>query len=406
MNTAYGTGNVHSSMQAPQVAAAAITATMAQMSWAHQQATAGQFAFNGAFQSAPQLQTPASAEMPPPQWNLPAFQSPEGPLPPVMPSLTAGLPDPAALEKQKESYIQNLVDQKNHFIGSLDEQKKQHLDSIYGEAEKMKAQLILQIEQQVKQQVLGLEKQYNEQVMQLNQQYHEQRAGLEQQVIKLKGEYQQKQLEEQAMHRQFQLQKERCEAEQRYASDIQKLQIHQQDIAQQQQQLAQKTSIFSAPTADQGINQAAANRGGFAPPVTMYAPQGSKASDGTAQPPGTIYLPQGNGSYVPPPVQGSTGSYVPPPQQGSYVPPHNISAVPPLPGSYVPPPNGRGSYAPPPAHNGSYVPPATVPSGAVGSYVPPEGPRRQQQVVSQPLPPSYASAGMQAAPTIPVVGYN
>merc|ERR1712187_214644 len=118
--------------------------------------------------------------------------------------------------------------------------------------------------------------------------------------------YQQKQLEEQAMHRQFQLQKERCEAEQKYAQDMQMLQ-------NQQHHLAKQTSIFTAP----GMDQTSTTMGSYAAPPAVPAPQGSYVP-----PPVATQAP--HGSYAAPPggAPGGAGSYVPPvtmqATQGSY----------------------------------------------------------------------------------------
>lgn len=396
--------NAYYSTQSPQAAAAALTAAMMQAantqtqvpqlptftpglppqtipSYNLQSMTAAQTPYTG---QSMQQQGSFAMQMSAPQWNFqqPQFQAPAGP----PPSLTEGMADPVAIDRQKAGYVKTLEEQRQHYVNALDRQKKEYLDSIHGQADQLKKQMLMQLDQQVKEQTIALENKYNEQVNTLNQQFHQQRAVLEQEAIKLKGDYQQKQLEEQAMQRQFQLQKERVEMEQKYAADMQQLK-------QQQYQIAQQSGMYIPPGAvppAQGSNSypagpEASPMGSYVPPVTMPVHQGSYAP-----PPG------GTGSYVPPAttIQAGTGSYVPPmtmlDQQGSYAAP----AV----GSYVPP--AQGSYVPP--TQGSYVPPTVV------SYTPPEPGQATQ---SSSYVPSPASAELlkslpPGAVTQPHYGHN
>lgn len=400
-------------MQTPQAAAAALTAavmhavTPTRQQAGNQnypqpsQANTLQTTYSSQPQAAPQQTSYSSSgfamQMSTPQWVVPQFQSPSAP----PPSLTEGMPDPSAVERQKAGYLKTLEEQRQHYIQVLDGQRKEHLGSVYDQANAAKKQFLMQLEQQVKEQTIGLEKQYSEQVMLLNQQFHQQRGLLEQEAIKLKGEYQQKQLEEQAMQRQFQLQKERCEMEQKYAADMQVLQ---QQQYQMNEKIGQEAAMCGAPAsvqfqAAQGSSYAAPSyatqgMGSYAPPVTMQ--QGSCLPQAT-----------GAGSYVPPvTMQAQPGSYVPPATGiGSYVPP--VTMIETQQGSYVPPsmglpPNMGGSYVPPPTVV-SYVPPEPVMGSATayceshymsssaastelaGSYLP--------SAVTQPQPPNYHGQG-------------
>jgi len=411
---AYSTpSNAYYTMQSPQAAAAALTAAMMQAVQQQpqvSQALAGnQNYFQPSYtapapmpQASPQ-QTPFSQasfpiqQMSTPQWVVPQFQATSEP----PKKLTEGMPDPAAVDRQKGGYLKTLEEQRQHYIKALDGQRKEHLDSIYGQAEQAKKQFLLQLDQSIKDQTVALEKQYGEQVMQLNQQFHSQRGLLETEAIKLKGDYQQKHLEEQAMQRQFQLQKERCEMEQKYAADMQLLQQQQFQMSQHVAQLppmapfpaSQASSGTVTPYYD-GAATPGTGVGSYVPPVTI---QGA----GSYVPPVTMHVPQTN--YEQGPYQQSTGSYVPPvtmqAQSGSYVPPAAASA-----GSYVPPVTTMGtqggSWVPPPSM-GSYTAPTVV------SYVPPEPNMQMHQSasyaasnVSTELAGSYELSGSYVPPVV------
>jgi len=416
---AHTSTNAYYGTQCPQAAAAALAAMMQA---AHTQAQAQgpqlpnfqqpvnsnyhQQSMTTPLQTQYSAQPPASAsaqqqtghpfamqpmQMSAPQWDFqkPQFQAPTGP----PQSLTEGMPDPAAIDRQKAGYVKTLEEQRQHYINALDSQKKEYLDSIHGQAEQLKKQMLMQLDQQVKDQTIALENKYNEQVMTLNAQLHQQRAVLEQEAIKLKGEYQQKHLEEQAMNRQYQLQKEQREMEEKYASDMQQLK-------QQQYQMAQQIYGSSGASQMQGPSSYTEAHqqtgvGSYVPPVTMPAQQGSYV------PP-----PVGTGSCVPPATTIQTHpcdqrpSWVPPVAgQGSYVPPVTVHeqqgpCAPPATGSYVPP--TQGSYVPP--TQGSYVPPA------VESYVAsPASAAMLRDVtngaITQPQAPVYYGKTAKQAPT-------
>ena len=142
----------------------------------------------------------------PPNWQ---FHAPANSVQPnLVPDLTAGLPDPAAVERQKAHYLMQLSDQETRTQASLDTQKQQHMNYINTQAEKQEKQLFMQIDQQVKQQEMALTQQYNQQLLHLNQQYHHQKAALEQQAMQLTMEYQQRSMQDEMMRKQLQLQRE------------------------------------------------------------------------------------------------------------------------------------------------------------------------------------------------------
>jgi len=216
-----------------------------------------------------------------------------------VPDLTAGLPDPSAIERQKASYMAQLSDQEMRTQASLDTQKQQHMDYIKAQAEKQERQLFMQIDQQVKQQEMALTQQYNQQLLHLNQQYHQQKAALEQQAMQLTMEYQQRSMQDEMMRKQLELQREQYEVQARFQQDLQQL-----------QQYPSARQHHAPPSA----GNAAGCSGSYVPPV---------ASQGTT------------GSYIPPPLTGS-GSYVPPPmQQANGLPPSGLQQ--PVPSATVPP---------------------------------------------------------------------
>jgi len=416
MPTRYASnGHAYYTVPTPQGAATALTAAMVQaaqpgcaMPSAAQMATFQQQGFKSVQQCMPNF----SQQMPSSQWVTPQFQKP----PASPPSLTEGMADPAAIDKQKASYVKTLEEQRQHYIKQLDDQKKEYLASIHAQAEQLKKQMLMQLDQQVKDQVLALENKYNEQVNTLDQQLHQQRSALEQEAIKLKGEYQQKHLEEQAMQRQFQLQKECVEMEQKYAADMQALK-------EQQLKLAEQTGMYSSHgTASYGV-QPGGNQGtgSYVPPLTM-------PGVGSYVPPETGAAPYGmptasGGSYVPPitmqahpsvPMPSATGSYVPPvtfmePQVSyheAYAQPAAGSYVPPATGSYVPPSSMVTTEQVPQTQHGSYVPsPASAEllrcagaSAVTQPQVTAYGPKSQQ---SQFMTHSAPGAGHSNAPPGP-----
>merc|ERR1719311_1673015 len=65
-------------------------------------------------------------------------------------NLTAGLPDPAAVAKQKDGYLRMLDDQLKSGEMQLEQQRKFQTDIIHAQADQSRKQLLMQVEQQVK----------------------------------------------------------------------------------------------------------------------------------------------------------------------------------------------------------------------------------------------------------------
>jgi hypothetical protein len=138
-------------------------------------------------------------------------------------SLTAGMPDPDAVKKQKEDYLKMLDDQLKQGVASLEHQLKYQRDSQHMQAEQQKKQLVMQIDRDLKTKELELSQQFNQQMMNLQQQASQQKAALEQQAMQLIMEYQQKKSEEELMEQQYKLQKEQFDMQVRNQQEMAKL---------------------------------------------------------------------------------------------------------------------------------------------------------------------------------------
>jgi len=231
-----------------------------------------------------------------PQWPTAQFQRQ------VSAPLTAGMPDPASVERQKEEYLRALEGQREHFTAALDQQRHEYLDHLHNQALRQKREIDLAVDQQVKQQEMALTQEYNQQRLQLSHRIHQQRGTLEQKAIHLKAEYAQGKMQEELMAKQYELHMARQEAERQFAADMLRLQQF-------------------------GLGQAAAPA---APPgyatCTVHQPAPSCAKAYT--------------SYTPPPVSAleATASYAPTP---------HVSP------SYTPPPVGMAPLARPCGYGGA-----------------------------------------------------
>lgn len=149
------------------------------------------------------------------------------------PCLTAGLPDPEAIERQKASYGKDLDEQLKQGSVVLNEQLKQQTDYLYAVGDHQKRQYALQIDQQIKSQEMVLAQQHNEQILMLQQAAQQQKAALEHQATALLLEYNQKKAEEDLLVQQFHFKKSHYETQLRFNQEMQSLQS-QQEIAKQQ----------------------------------------------------------------------------------------------------------------------------------------------------------------------------
>mmetsp|Transcript_12679 Transcript_12679/g.30842 ORF Transcript_12679/g.30842 Transcript_12679/m.30842 type:complete len:89 (+) Transcript_12679:115-381(+) len=82
-------------------------------------------------------------------------------MPPSMPpqSLTAGMPDPSTIGKQKDAYMKMLDEQVKQGTQVLEAQVRHQKDYLLGQADQQKKQFIMQIDMEVKQQEMALDQQ-------------------------------------------------------------------------------------------------------------------------------------------------------------------------------------------------------------------------------------------------------
>jgi len=91
--------------------------------------------------------------------------------------LTAGMPDPPTIAKQKDAYMKMLDEQVKQGTQVLEAQVKHQKEYLLGQADQQKKQFIMQIDMEVKQQEMALDQQKMEQLMQLQQQSAQQKAA-------------------------------------------------------------------------------------------------------------------------------------------------------------------------------------------------------------------------------------
>jgi hypothetical protein len=137
--------------------------------------------------------------------------------------LTEGIPDPAAVQRQKETYARSLEDQLRKGVEVLAATHKQQTDLLHAQANQEKHRYNIALDQQVKQRELELSQQYNEQLMRLQQAAQVQRADLEQQACGLTLEYQQRKVQEEYLAQQQGIQNQHAQAQTNLNVEIQKL---------------------------------------------------------------------------------------------------------------------------------------------------------------------------------------
>ena len=81
--------------------------------------------------------------------------------------LTAGMPDPATIAKQKDAYMKMLDEQVKQGTLVLEAQVKHQKEYLLGQADQQKKQFIMQIDMEVMQQSMALDQQRMEQLMAL-----------------------------------------------------------------------------------------------------------------------------------------------------------------------------------------------------------------------------------------------
>lgn len=243
-------------------------------------------------------------------------------------ALTEGIPDPAAVQRQKEGYARSLEEQLRKGVEVLAATHKQQTDLLHAQANQEKQRYNIALDQQVKQRELELSQQYNQQLMQLQQSAQVQRADLEQQACGLTLEYQQRKVQEEYVAQQQGIEKQHIEAQSRLDGEIRKLTATvpgAQTLLERVQANVQVGNL--QPLAQYAIPQPMLQRTPVPTAVLPYAPPAQKLSAVTAAPkvggPVVGYSPQGMPqlSYMPGTVSVPLGQQLP--QQRSYVPPNN-----------------------------------------------------------------------------------
>jgi hypothetical protein len=166
------------------------------------------------------------------------------------PKLTSGLPDPASIAKQRESYLKALEEQERQAVAVLEQQRVQQVSLLRAQGDQQKKKFFLEVNQQVQQNDIVLTQQHSEQMMVLNQQYSQQRGVLENQANALIMEYQQKKAQEDMQMQQYALQVQQFSAQQKYNEEMTRLngQTHQVEGALAQ---AYASSYLPPPIARQ-----------------------------------------------------------------------------------------------------------------------------------------------------------
>uniref|UniRef100_A0A7S0AFL6 Uncharacterized protein n=1 Tax=Pyrodinium bahamense TaxID=73915 RepID=A0A7S0AFL6_9DINO len=148
--------------------------------------------------------------------------------PPQPQSLTAGLPDLAAIETQKAAYHTSLEEQMTQAEEILVRQQKEQTAYIYQAAEVQKRQVLNQIDQQAKEQELLLSQKYSQQLVTLQQQFMKQKIQLEKQANELSYTYQMRKMQEDIMQKHYCEQKALYDDKVKITTELQKKQRKEQ----------------------------------------------------------------------------------------------------------------------------------------------------------------------------------
>lgn len=140
--------------------------------------------------------------------------------PQIPPSLTAGIPDPTSIDRQKTNYSKGLDEQLKHGTDVLAQQLKQQSDYLFQMGDQRKRQYALQVDQEIKQREMELAQQHNEQLLLLQQAAQQQKSALEHQANALLLEFRQKKSQEDLIFQQYQFQKRQYETQLQYNEEI------------------------------------------------------------------------------------------------------------------------------------------------------------------------------------------
>jgi hypothetical protein len=144
---------------------------------------------------------------------------------PQVGDLTKALPDPVAIDKQRNAYAKALDEELQRSIEAIQEKNAMEKKMLAQAAQQQKALYELQVDQALQGQTAALEEQRNMQLLGLQQDAMNQKIGLENQAAGLKLEYEQRKAQEEMMFRQYELQKSYFEAEQRMHAEMKGQQV-------------------------------------------------------------------------------------------------------------------------------------------------------------------------------------
>jgi len=150
----------------------------------------------------------------PPQGASYVAQPPPGPQP-VEGTLTRGMPEPAAIDQQRNAYAKALDLELQKSIQAIQEKNAMEKKMLAQAAQQQKQMYELQVDQQYQGQAAQLDEQRNMQLLGLQQEAMNQKIGLENQAAGLKMEYQQRAAQEEMMFKQYELQRSHFDAEQK-----------------------------------------------------------------------------------------------------------------------------------------------------------------------------------------------
>jgi len=225
-------------------------------------------------------------------------QEQPNPEPQVPPSLTAGLPDPSSIDRQKTSYAKGLEEQLRHGTDVLAQQLKQQSDYLFSMGDQKKRQYALQVDQEIKQREMELAQQHNEQLLLLQQAAQQQKSALEHQANALLLEYNQKKAAEDLQYQQYEFQKRQYETQLQYNEEMKDLQV--QQAAASAQVAHQKVAIAQAQQASRTSQATAGHKGMMAANSYGPAPPTSYSMSLPTYVPGTP--PQVSSSFLPAPA--------------------------------------------------------------------------------------------------------
>mmetsp|Transcript_64377 Transcript_64377/g.121960 ORF Transcript_64377/g.121960 Transcript_64377/m.121960 type:complete len:559 (-) Transcript_64377:196-1872(-) len=356
-------------------------------------------------------------------------------------SLTADLPDPESIQKQKAGHSQTIESQLRDGADTLGASHKQKTDYLHALANQQKHQFNLMLDAQVKAQEKELTQQYQNDLVRLQQAAQQRRAQLECQAAALTLEWQQKKTAEEFLRQNDGIEQQYSQAQEQIEKAIEKFGRDPTSLA-----IASAKMMPTVVPNPGGPTKKASSFGGS--PVATYSTPLAHMTSSSLRVPGPAsrmqYIPPSpatltlQSSWTPMPRSSSRSAtparspsrpatFVPTPRiaspQTSFVPPEGIPMQQIMhPGSpkklsYVPP-GGASTVTTVSSPTSSYVPVIRQTSGKARSPSP--GPRlslsssRSTTVLSPPFPNSVtvtpgplhravaANPGSISAPSRPV----